>query len=535
MKTIKSKFGPLMALMTILVLLGVAVYNSSAVVVSNVRDNLALWQDGTKDLSSDWTVAANSITLTLGTLTAEHLTSTDDANVGGDFDAVGTITGGTVTDGTFTTTAGAVTGVASLVVDTMTLDANSIVSTDGTIYLGDDNLSTTGTFVAEDVNSTDDAVVADDLQTGDLGVGKAPAANRNIDVQAEAADAYMLYLDHGTNDVNSSNTVISDGVYVDLDASGSGSGDDFRYRGVHARVTLTGTDTSTHDDDRIKGGYFNVEDGRTAQLSSAGPISEIYAIKGVATVTGNVPEAAADGTYSWVGVAGEFLVSPTPAEVNDSGSTLTASTYGIRVKNETSFIETAGTLNQNVYGAHVTASASNAGTSNLYGIYVDMVQMDGNYGDNDYGVYIAGGSDWAIYSTSSADSSLNGDLRIGSNTAPTVALDVTGDTNLDGKVSLTTEAELTISGGVITATQSNHDVDTQNDDAADDLDTINGGTAGMILVLTAENNGRTVTVKDGTGNIQCGGDRALDNTEDTMTLIYDGSEWLELAFANNGA
>ena len=38
--------------------------------------------------------------------------------------------------------------------------------------------------------------------------------------------------------------------------------------------------------------------------------------------------------------------------------------------------------------------------------------------------------------------------------------------------------------------------------ATDDLDTINGGAEGDILVLIAANNSRTVVVKDATGNIQ---------------------------------
>jgi hypothetical protein len=98
-------------------------------------------------------------------------------------------------------------------------------------------------------------------------------------------------------------------------------------------------------------------------------------------------------------------------------------------------------------------------------------------------------------------------------------------------------SELTIAAGVITATGSYHSVDTEADAASDDLDTINGGVDGMRLVLRASDSGRTVVVKDATGNIQCGGDRSLDNIQDTMELIYDGVQtaWLEIAFASNGA
>jgi hypothetical protein len=98
-------------------------------------------------------------------------------------------------------------------------------------------------------------------------------------------------------------------------------------------------------------------------------------------------------------------------------------------------------------------------------------------------------------------------------------------------------SELTIATGAITVTGSYHDVDTEADDATDDLATINGGTDGMRLVLRANNSGRTVVVKDGTGNIQCAGDMSLDNIQDTIELIYDGVQtaWLEIGRSDNGA
>ncbi len=49
-----------------------------------------LLKDGSRDLTGDWTISTNSITLTAGTLTAEQITSTDDIT------AVGTITGSTL-------------------------------------------------------------------------------------------------------------------------------------------------------------------------------------------------------------------------------------------------------------------------------------------------------------------------------------------------------------------------------------------------------------------------------------------------------
>lgn len=92
----------------------------------------------------------------------------------------------------------------------------------------------------------------------------------------------------------------------------------------------------------------------------------------------------------------------------------------------------------------------------------------------------------------------------------------------------------TIATGAITVTKSYHTVDTEAAAATDDLDTINGGSEGVTLVLRAANSARTVVVKDGTGNLRLAGDCSLDNAEDTITLIFDGTNWLEVARSNNG-
>ena len=103
------------------------------------------------------------------------------------------------------------------------------------------------------------------------------------------------------------------------------------------------------------------------------------------------------------------------------------------------------------------------------------------------------------------------------------------------KLSLGTVGALTIASGVITMTKAYHTVDTQSAAASDDLDTINGGSSGDLLVLRAADDARTVVVKDGTGNIQCAGDCSLDNSQDTIMLIYNGSAWIEISRSDNGA
>lgn len=93
----------------------------------------------------------------------------------------------------------------------------------------------------------------------------------------------------------------------------------------------------------------------------------------------------------------------------------------------------------------------------------------------------------------------------------------------------------TISVGAITVTASRHAVDTEGAASSDDLDTINGGVDGQILIIYPANDARTVVAKDGTGNLQLAGDFSMDNSQDRITLLYDGASWVELARSGNGA
>jgi hypothetical protein len=97
--------------------------------------------------------------------------------------------------------------------------------------------------------------------------------------------------------------------------------------------------------------------------------------------------------------------------------------------------------------------------------------------------------------------------------------------------------ELTIASGAVVWTGNNHTIDTESDAATDDLATITATNArtGDLVVLAPENVARVVTVKDGTGNLLLNGDYALDATDATITLRYDGSNWVELCRSVNAA
>lgn len=96
----------------------------------------------------------------------------------------------------------------------------------------------------------------------------------------------------------------------------------------------------------------------------------------------------------------------------------------------------------------------------------------------------------------------------------------------------------TIASGVVTLTGPSVKtltLDTESSDASDDLDTISGGTATHIIVIRAANAARDVVVKDGTGNIQSAGDFTLNHTDDSITLVCDGTNWIEMARSDNAA
>ena len=105
---------------------------------------------------------------------------------------------------------------------------------------------------------------------------------------------------------------------------------------------------------------------------------------------------------------------------------------------------------------------------------------------------------------------------------------------LKENIALEAAVELTIATGEVTKTKAYHFIDTQSDDPSDDLDTINGGSDGDILILEAEHTDRTIILKDGTGNLQLGGDIYLTATGQVAVLIYNGTltKWLPISVHN---
>ncbi len=90
----------------------------------------------------------------------------------------------------------------------------------------------------------------------------------------------------------------------------------------------------------------------------------------------------------------------------------------------------------------------------------------------------------------------------------------------------------TIAGGVLAA-ESGYVVPAPQSGTTDDIDTIEGGFDGAVLIVTGTA-GNALTFRDGTGNLKLGGNRVLNAFEDALMLVRRGSDWIELSFSDNG-
>lgn len=103
-------------------------------------------------------------------------------------------------------------------------------------------------------------------------------------------------------------------------------------------------------------------------------------------------------------------------------------------------------------------------------------------------------------------------------------------TNQFNQIRTATASTVTIAAGVITITNTLVYVDTEGAASTDNLDTINGGAVGDILILYAANSARHVVVRSGVGNIQMfGGNVTLNHNTHALVLQFDGANWRAVA------
>jgi hypothetical protein len=96
-----------------------------------------------------------------------------------------------------------------------------------------------------------------------------------------------------------------------------------------------------------------------------------------------------------------------------------------------------------------------------------------------------------------------------------------------------------ITAGAITIknTDCNIVIDTESDAASDDLQVINGGTTGQIIIIRSLINVQDPTLKDyvsGSDNLRLAGDFTLSHPYDHIVLIrVDVNDWCEISRSNN--
>lgn len=308
-----------------------------------------------------------------------------------------------------------------------------------------------------------------------------------------------------------------------------------------------------------------VEDGGYVGVNIANPTSELHVNTTRNTPAMRVQSTHADAANRWAGI--EYLESDgstgvftglngntnefrfnnvaTSGYINfliggSSKMVILNSGYvgvGIAPTSELHVNTTRNTPALRIQSTHATAANRWAG--------IEYLKSDGNTGvftglngnTNEFrfnNVATSGYINFLINSSSKMIVTNAGKVGVGT-TTPAALLDVNGDAMVRGdinelqKLIFKDATELTVVDGSITVTQSRHSIDTQNDDATDDLVTINGGENGQILILNTENSARDVTLKHGTGNILIsGGDYTMDSAYNIVMLIYTGTYWMKL-------
>jgi len=165
----------------------------------------------------------------------------------------------------------------------------------------------------------------------------------------------------------------------------------------------------------------------------------------------------------------------------------------------------------------------------------------GEWPDTYFRFYNSGGT-WYVelYSDGGVeivgDTDISGDLEVSNALVVMASAEIGGDLEVYTRLSLRPAVLRTIAAGAISAVCSRIKVETQGGAATDNLDTINNGLDGAILILNPYDDTHDVVVTEA-GNIAlAGGNFTMDSIQDTVTLIYHAAQtkWLEMSRSDNG-
>lgn len=371
-----------------------------------------------------------------------------------------------------------------------------------------------------------------------------------------STDAYLLARANHTG-TQAISTVAS--LQTSLDAKAPLASPTFTGTVTAPTLTVTGTATAGAFSGPLTGAV-------TGNASTATTLQTSRLINGVAfngsasiTVTANTPNTLTRGAYltgsNFTGSAATtWAVDADSANVaskivaRDASGNFSAGTITAALTGNASTATSAATLTtpRNINGVSFNGSANITVTANTpntltRGTYLTGADFNGS-----------AASTWAVDATNlNTASKIVARDASGNFAAGTITANLTGNVtgnvtgNLGGstvtasgtvtaaRFVTTAGATLTIAAGVVTATNGLHTIDTEAAAATDDLDTINGGVAGMVLILRAGSSTRDVVCKDGTGNLRLAGDFTLTHTDDRLVLLSDGVNWFELSRADN--